>query len=195
MRVCLLHGLLFLGGAAAFRTSKLPDGRARRDGTTRRQWLGAASSLLLSGAAAPALAELVDVASLPDGGETYIFPILAAQRDVQRLLKDEASFRTMVSIGLPSTSLPMPPLLSFSVFKRIEESARDPGAFMDGAIEYVEYSRDANDLLRLAEVARATGGERAAASVADYLDRAMEAARGSERALARLVPLLPGTPK
>jgi hypothetical protein len=139
----------------------------------------------------PASAALADVSSLTDGGALYIFPILQAQKDARVLLEDEQTFRTMITIGLPTsgTSVQVPPNLSFSLFKRIENSAIDPGEFMDAAIEYIEYTRDANDLVELARMARTNGGGRLA--VADYLDRAVEAVKGSDRALARMVPLLP----
>ena len=77
-----------------------------------------------------------------------VYAILQAQRTTQRLLADEDTFRTMVAIGLPTGSLQMPPQLLFSSFKKLEDTVSDPGAFMDAAIEYVEYTRDANDLVR-----------------------------------------------
>ena len=52
----------------------------------------------------------------------------------------------MVAIGLPTGSLQTPPLIQFNLFKRLEDSTRDPGAFMDAPIEYIEYTRDADDL-------------------------------------------------
>ena len=63
----------------------------------------------------------------------------------------------------------MPPNLQFSLFRRLEASVREPGDFMDAAIEYVEYARDANDLLALAQMSRTNGNGAAAAT--DYLDR------------------------
>ena len=97
----------------------------------------------------------------------------------------------MVTIGLPTGSLQMPPQILFNLFKRLEGSTRDPGEFMDAAIEYVEYSRDANDLIELARLTRTNGGGPQA--LQDYLDRAMAAAKGAARALDRMVPLLPST--
>lgn len=119
------------------------------------------------------------------------YAVLSAQRDVRRLLDDEETFRSMVTIGLPTGSLQMPPQILFNLFKRLEGSTRDPGEFMDAAIEYVEYSRDANDLIELARLTRTNGGGPQA--LQDYLDRAMAAAKGAARALDRMVPLLPST--
>ena len=86
----------------------------------------------------------------------------------------------------------MPPNLAFSLFKRFEAilPPKEAGEFMDAAIEYIEYARDANDLVELARMSRTNGGGPLA--VADYLDRAVEAARGANKALDRLVPQLPG---
>ena len=118
-----------------------------------------------------------------------VLPILAAQSDATRLLADEQTFRTMVTIGLTSGALQLPPVLEFKLFQRLEPVVKDSGVFMDAAIEYVEYARDANDLLRLAQLSRTNGGGPQATS--DYLDRCVEATRGAARALDRMVPLLP----
>ena len=118
-----------------------------------------------------------------------IFPILAAQGDVKRLLDDEETFRTMITIGLPTGNLQMPPEIAFTSLKALEDCVKDPGTFMDASIEYVEYSRDANDLIALAKMSRTNGGGPRA--VQDYLDRSLEAAKDCARALDRMVPLLP----
>jgi hypothetical protein len=117
------------------------------------------------------------------------FPILSARRDVSRLLDDEDTFRAMVRIGLPTGTLQMPPIILFNLFKRLEDQSSNPDVFMDGAIEYIEYTRDANDLLELARLSRTNGG--GARLVDDYLDRSLDAARGASRALDRMIPLLP----
>ena len=53
----------------------------------------------------------------------------------------------------------------------------------------MEYARDANDLLALAQMSRTNGNGAAAAM--DYLDRALVSLRGAGKALDRMVPLLP----
>jgi len=82
-----------------------------------------------------------------------------------------------------------PPVILFNFFKTLEPSTKDPGEFMDAAIEYVEYTRDANDLAALAISSKRQGA--AQPITVDYLDRMMEAVRGSGKALDRMVPLLP----
>ena len=163
----------------------------------QRLWLLAAP-LLTAMVPAPSSAVVSNVASsnsllLAGGGDASmdIFPIISAQRDVQKLLEDEETFRTMVTIGLPTGNLQMPPSILFNLFKRLETKTRDPDAFMDAAIEYIEYTRDANDLIQLARMARTNGGGPLA--VQDYLDRAIFAAQGSAKALNVMVPLLPGS--
>ena len=170
---------------------------------TRRRWsLAALSTAVLATATSfglqPAGAvDLQSLASQPLGGTASdnglpIYPILSAQKDVRALLADEETFRTMVKIGLSNTGeLQMPPNLAFSLFKRFEAilPPKEAGEFMDAAIEYIEYARDANDLVELARMSRTNGGGPLA--TADYLDRACDAARGASKALDRMVPLMP----
>eukprot|EP00966_Prymnesium_polylepis_P333635 7389084-Prymnesium_polylepis.1 len=94
----------------------------------------------------------------------------------------------MTSIGLSTASLEPPPL-TFKLFQKLEARVKDPDTFMDGAIEYLEYSKDAADLFALARLSRTNGAGLAA--MTDYLDRGMLAVRGADKALSRLVPLLP----
>ena len=164
----------------------------------RRALLAAASvaaSVGVYGGAAPlpaTAADLSALASRPLGGESLdvsSFQILAAQASAKKLLADEETYKTMAMMGLPTSSLGMPPNLPFALFKRYEPLVKDPDAFMDAAIEYVEYARDGNDLLALASMARTNGGGPSA--VKDYVERALESARGAAKALDRLVPLLP----
>ena len=95
-----------------------------------------------------AAANLQELASRPllGGGESSAsasaMNIMGAQQEVAKLLADEETYRKMVSIGLPTSSIPMPPSLSFALFKRLEPLVADPGTFMDAAIEYVEYARE-----------------------------------------------------
>ena len=126
-----------------------------------------------------------------------ILPVLAAQSSLRWLsnTEDVATFKTMLKIGLPITptsQLQTPPIIQFALFKAIEPTLpeRDAGPFMDAAIEYVEYTRDADDLVSLA-----IGAKRQNAPldiVDDYVERAITAAQGAKRAVDRMVPLLPG---
>ena len=150
---------------------------------------GAIASLPYSASAV----SLQSLSSRPswDDAKDGVYPILAAQQDVKRLLADEETYRTMVKIGLPTDNLKMPPQLSFSLFRKLESSVSDPGEFMDAAIEYVEYSRDGNDLVELARMARFNGAGPLA--IEDYVQRSIVAARGCAKALDRMVPLLPAS--
>ena len=124
-------------------------------------------------------------------------PVLAAQSSLRWLsnTEDVATFKTMLKIGLPITptsQLQTPPIILFAIFKAIEPTLpeRDAGPFMDAAIEYVEYTRDADDLVSLAIGAKRQNA--AAAVVDDYVERAVAAIQGAKRAADRMVPLLPG---
>ena len=145
----------------------------------------------LTAARAADLGSLARQPLKPSDATLPVNPIFAAQQDVRALLADEETFRTMVRIGLNTGALQMPPNLTFNFFKRFEAplGPEQGGEFMDAAIEYIEYTRDANDLVQLAKMSRTNGGGPVATS--DYLDRAIDAARGASRALDRMVRLLP----
>ena len=153
-----------------------------------------ASVAAAAATASASLASAADLAQLASrssasGGDSSAYSVRAALAATTKLLGDEDTFRTMVSIGLPAPQDYVPPMLSFALFKRLESKVEDPGTFMDAAIEYVEYSRDANDLIELARMSRTNGATHMATQ--DYLDRMMLAARGADQALQRMVPLLP----
>jgi hypothetical protein len=153
------------------------------------------NSMAIAGAAmSPPPALGADLGALANRSPFYdeslnVFAIIVAQRDVRKLFEDEDTFKTMMRIGIPTGNLQVPPQISFSAFKKLEPRVSDPGAFMDAAIEYVEYSRDANDLVELARLSRTNGAGPAALD--DYVDRSLAAARGAAKALDRMVPLLP----
>jgi len=115
--------------------------------------------------------------------------ILAARSTTTKLLEDEATFKTMIKVGLATDTLQLPPTLPFTMFKELEATVTDPGEFMDAAIEYVEYQRDAKDLLALAVLGRVNGA--GSEAVQDYVDRSLLSVRGADKALQRMVPLLP----
>lgn len=116
------------------------------------------------------------------------FSILYAQRALDKIVDDESTLRTMLSVGLPLETQ-LPSVITFAQFQSLERSVSDPDTFMDAAIEFIEYSRDARDLVALATLSRTNGAGPAAA--ADYFDRAMVSIRGARSALKRLVPLIP----
>ena len=165
--------------------------------TSRRNILGLTGAAVAS---TPLSALAVDLQSMTDGRIFYdsslqTFAIEQAQKDVKALLADEDTFKTMVTIGIPTGNLQMPPQIMFSAFKKLEERVSDPDAFMDAAIEYVEYSRDANDLIALVALDRRNGGRGMQDAIQDHLDRSLVAARGCAKALDRMVPLLPAETK
>ena len=153
---------------------------------------GAAIRLLLAGAAALPMQAL---AAADVGTSTAFLPILAAQSSVKATLADEETFVTLVKLGLPlSGRLQTPPIILFGVFKQLEPLSKDPDAWAVAAVDYVENTRDADDLRALAKAAAqevARGDTRMAAAVQDYTDRMMVAVRGSAKALEQLVPLIP----
>ena len=124
----------------------------------------------------------------PSAAYEGYYELRAARNTVTKLLEDETAVRKMVTIGIATTALE-PPQFSFKMFQRLETKVADPDTFMSAAIEYIEYSRDASDLFALAKLGRSNGAGPIA--IADYLDRAMAAARGADKALEQLVPLLP----
>jgi len=122
-----------------------------------------------------------------------IFPILSAQTELAWVANkdDVETFITMVRIGLPSTGrLSTPPIIQFNLFKTIEASMpeADAGPFMDAAIEYIEYCRDANDLVDLARGARRQGAPDEI--VTDYITRAVDASVGAKKAVDAMAPLV-----
>jgi len=136
------------------------------------------------------LAAFVSAAAAPpvSAATDEYYEIMAARNVVQKLVKDEQAVRTMTTMGMSTAPLE-PPAIAFRTFQKLEKRVSDPETFMDAAIEYVEYSRDATDLFALARLGRANGAGQLA--IADYLDRAMVAAKGADKALSVLVPLLP----
>ena len=85
-----------------------------------------------------------------------------------------------------------PPVIPFEYFKRLEAevAAQRRDAFMDARIEYIDYRRDARDLIELARLARRPGGAGLAAA-RDYVERAVPELEGCQKALNVMVPLLP----
>ena len=90
----------------------------------------------------PALASGADLQALArrpmaDGGmAAEAFQLTVAQSQVKKILEDDAqTFRTMVTIGLPTASLQMPSPITFPELRRWEARVANPDAFMDAAIE------------------------------------------------------------
>jgi hypothetical protein len=131
-----------------------------------------------------------------------IFPVLGAQRTLDRLLSEEDQFRRLLKAGFPTGELQTPPIISPQLFERLEARATDVESLREAARAYVRDARDADELLAFAQRSRRLGREAEAAlrlgeaavrdaEVDDYLDKALLACRRSSQALGRVVTLLP----
>lgn len=133
-----------------------------------------------------------------------IFPILGAQRTLDKLLAEEQLFRSLIKTGLPTGELQLPPVISPTLFERLASRVRDAEAeaLREAGMCYVREARDVDELVAFAMRSLSLGkqaeadkrvAEAAAREVEldDYLDRAMRAARCASTALARVVTLLP----
>lgn len=131
-----------------------------------------------------------------------IFPILGAQRSLERLLSEEALVRKLIKAGMPTGDVQSPPVLSPLLFERLEARAADPAALREAARAYVRDARDADELFGFAQRSRRLGSQAEAAQrtgeaavrdaeVDGYLDKALLACELASQALARVVALLP----
>lgn len=131
-----------------------------------------------------------------------IFPVLGAQRTLERLLSEEDQFRRLLKAGFPTGELQTPPILSPQLFERLEARATDVESLREAARAYVRDARDADELLAFAQRSRRLAREAEAAlrlgeaavrdaELDDYLDRALLACRRASQALGRVVTLLP----
>ena len=157
-----------------------------------------ACSVVVAGALA--LAPVHRRVALAQGGSFLVaMPGLAAgnaeaakvkqsQAELKEILGAERNFQSGVLAGLPEGSAKLPTALSFVTFQKLEKVAKDPDAFMEGAIEYAEASRNARDLIKLALIARRDGLQDVAKG---YYDRALPEIREASSKLDALVLLLP----
>ena len=131
-----------------------------------------------------------------------IFPILGAQRTLDKLLAEEVVFRSLIKTGLPTGELQLPPVIAPSLFERLASRVRDAEALREAGKCYVREARDADELVAFAMRSLSLGkqaeAEKRVAEAAsreveldEYLERAMAAAQRASLALARVVTLLP----
>lgn len=131
-----------------------------------------------------------------------LFPVLGAQRSIDRLLADEEQFRRLLKAGFPTGELQTPPVLSPLLFERLEARAVDAAALREAAQAYVREARDVDELVAFAQRSRRLGSEAEVAlrlgeaavrdaEVDEYLDKALLACRRASQALGRIVSLLP----
>ena len=170
-----------VAGAMALRLSDVT--------TSRRAVVLAAGSAALP--VWPAFAEL----KLSISPTQATIRVLAAEQSVTTLLDSEnlSTLRVMLGLGLPTFEgkYAPPGSVPFEYFQRLQLEVPEAkqGAFMDAAVSFEEYLRDARDLLELARLARTNGaGPEAAQS---YLDRAIPDLKGCAKELKTIVPLLP----
>lgn len=119
-----------------------------------------------------------------------VFPVQAAQRGIDMLLADEAAFRAVVTMGLPTGSLQMPTRLEKGVFLNLELSATDPTALRAAAEAYVQDSMKAEEYLTYAEGAQLQGDSE---SIGANLDLALGAAKRCKASLQQVLAQLPPT--
>ena len=131
-----------------------------------------------------------------------IFPILGAQRTLDKLLAEEVVFRSLIKTGLPTGELQLPPVIAPSLFERLASRVRDAEALREAGMCYVREARDADELVAFAMRSLSLGkqaeAEKRVAEAAsreveldEYVERAMAAAQRASLALARVVTLLP----
>lgn len=79
--------------------------------------------------------------------EPPIFPLLSAQRSLEALLADEATFRELARLGLPTGAQQVPVVLLPEYLERLGDVASDRAAWAAAAREYVRDARDADELM------------------------------------------------
>lgn len=115
-------------------------------------------------------------------------PITAAQRGIDALLADEEAFRAVVTMGLPTGPLQMPPALEKGVFLNLELSATDPAALRAAAQAYMLEAAKADENLTYAEGAQLQGDSE---SIRTNLDAAFAAVRKCQASLQRVLAEVP----
>ena len=101
------------------------------------------------------------------------FPVLDALNKIEVLLADESTFRTCVTLGLPTGRYQMPTLLDDGVFLNLELGATDAAALRAAAQAYSVDALKANEYLTRAEAAQM---DDSSAEVTQNLDVAFSAA-------------------
>lgn len=110
------------------------------------------------------------------------FPLLSALQRIEALQADEATFRTCVTLGLPTGRLQMPPMLESGLFLNLELAAADPTALRAAAQAYTADALQANQYLAYAEAAQQ---QQEGAEISKYLDAAFLAVERCSASLQR----------
>ena len=118
------------------------------------------------------------------------FPLLDAQRRIDALLADEAPYRTVVTLGLPTGQLQMPPQIETSVLLGLEFRTTDAAALRAAAGEYALAAAKAEELITYAEEAQL---QKDSAAIGQNLDGAFAAVATCKASLQRMLAVLPTT--
>lgn len=118
------------------------------------------------------------------------YPLLEAQRNIDKLLEDQDAFRTCVTLGLPTGRLQMPTVLENGFFLNLELSATDPKALRAAAEVYTIDAAKANEYLTYAEAAQIDSD---AAATKQNLDLAFSAVDRCKASLMQVLAQLPAS--
>lgn len=166
---------------------------------SRRSVLRLVVAAALSGQAAPPTAAVVLLPKTKEQVEASAsrarlldamptFPLLDAQRRIEALLADEASYRTVVALGLPTGQLQMPPMIETSVLLGLELRTTDAAVLRAAASEYAVAASKAEELLTYAEEAQL---QKDSAAIRQNLDGAFAAVATCKASLQRMLAVLP----
>ena len=117
-----------------------------------------------------------------------VVPLLSAQKAIDALLAKEDTFRDVVTMGLPTGRLQMPPMLEPGVVLNLELGAKDPAELRAASQEYAAAASKADELLTYAEAAQLQGDQ---ASIRQNLDGAFAAVARCKLSLQRMLAALP----
>ena len=186
-------------GAAAPRSP--PHASCAAEAGSRRSVLRLVLAAALSGRAAPPAAAVVLLPKTKEQVEASAsrarlldamptFPLLDAQRSIEMLLADEATYRTVVALGLPTGQLQMPPMIETSVLLGLELRTTDAAVLRAAASEYAVAASKADELLTYAEEAQL---QKDSGAIRQNLDGAFAAVATCKSSLQRMLAVLPTT--
>lgn len=128
--------------------------------------------------------------------DSTVYQIDEARKCVAKFLADADTYEAMMTAGLRTDTMPLPPQIMYSGFQLLANRTREPETFLQTAEVYTEAARDAADNVELAaRVLRKPQDECSPelrkAFVAGYFVRTVTAVKTCGAALERMSPLLP----